>query len=265
MPKMRINRALAAAGVASRRGAEELIRAGRVSVNGAVISELATQIDPQRETLMVDGKPVAQASPVYYLFYKPRGMVSTAKDERGRSCVGDICHDLEGMPQPVGRLDRASEGLMLLTNDGEAALRLSHPRYGISKEYLVTIQPPLTDRDARRLTTGVELEDGPAVFVGISLRSQEHGRSRLAVTVAEGRYRIIRRALESLGYEVLRLKRVRLGGLTLGELKPGQTRQLTVAEAKDLRRTLKIDVKKPAAPRTDKKKPGDGPKRPPTA
>jgi 23S rRNA pseudouridine2605 synthase len=240
MPKMRINRALAAAGVASRRGAEELVLAGRVSINGVKVDQLATQVDPERDQIMLDGKVLKAAAPAYYLFYKPRGMVATAKDERNRSCVGDICKDLAGAPQPVGRLDRASEGLMLLTNDGAVALRLSHPRYGITKEYLVTVQPQLTDRDARHLTAGIELDDGPAVFVGITLRSQEAGRSRLAVTVAEGRYRIIRRALEKLNYEVLRLKRTRLGGLTLGELKPGETRPLTAPEVRELRRALKI-------------------------
>jgi 23S rRNA pseudouridine2605 synthase len=241
VPKMRINRALASAGVASRRGAEELIKAGRVRVNGAVVTELATQVDPIHDKLLLDGKPLKSAPLAYYLYYKPRGMVSTLSDEQGRECLGDVCQKLAGAPRPVGRLDRASEGLLLLTNDGAVALRLTHPRYGVTKDYQVTVSPRLTDRDARRLTEGVTLDDGIAKFTGIELQAQADDRSRLLVTVAEGRYRLIRRAFENLGYEVLRLKRTRLGGLTLNKLAVGAVRELSRTEVSDLRRQLKLE------------------------
>lgn len=238
---MRINRALAAAGVASRRGAEELIRAGRVRLNGQLVTALAVQVDPAKDKLSLDGKPIALAAVVYFLFHKPRGMIATAKDERGRPCVGDICRGLPGNPRPVGRLDRASEGLMLLTNDGDAALRLTHPRYGIVKEYHVTLEPRLVQRDVKRVMQGVELEDGPAKVLGLVLRGEDEQRSRVGVTVAEGRYHLVRRIFESLGYQVKRLVRVRMGCLSLGKLTLNETRQLTVAEIRELRKALKLD------------------------
>lgn len=240
MPLMRINRALATAGVASRRKAEELIRAGRVRINDIVVTELATQVDPARDRIALDGKPLTAAPSVYYLYYKPRGLITTLSDELGRECLGDVCQKLKGAPRPVGRLDRASEGLLLLTNDGAVAMRLTHPRYGVTKDYQVTVSPRLTDRDARHLTAGVQLDDGLARFTGIDLQMQESDRSRLLVTVAEGRYRLIRRAFESLGYAVLRLKRVRLGGLALNKLAVGEVRELTRTEVADLKRQLKL-------------------------
>jgi pseudouridine synthase len=238
MTTIRINRALALAGVASRRGAEELVAAGRVSLNGAVVTSLGVQVDPQRDELLLDGRRLKLQPQVYFLFHKPRGMLSTMQDEQGRECVGAVARELPGSPKPVGRLDRASEGLMLLTNDGDVALRLAHPRYGVQKEYQVTLAPRLTDADARRMVDGVALEDGLARFVGIELLAQETDRSRLQVVVQEGRNRLIRRVCEALGYRVLRLKRVRLGLLVLGRLQPGATRQMGAAEADNLRRSL---------------------------
>lgn len=250
MPTMRINRALAAAGVASRRGAEELVRAGRVRVNGQLVTDLATQINPLSDKLSVDGKPVELNAPVYYLFHKPRGMIATAKDELGRPCVGDVCGGLAGHPQPVGRLDRPSEGLMLLTNDGSVALRLTHPRYGVTKEYQVTVEPRLTQRDAKRLLEGVELEDGPARLVEMRLRGEDSTLSRLAVVVAEGRFHLVRRIFAALGYEVTRLKRVRLGCLSLDKLPLGETRPLSTTEVRELKRALKLE---PAATARERK------------
>lgn len=241
MPKMRINRALAAAGAASRRGAEELIRAGRVRVNDAVVTDLATQVDLERDRLLLDGKPLQPAALVYYIYYKPRGMISTLHDEHGRECLGDVCRKLKGAPRPVGRLDRASEGLLLLTNDGAVAQRLTHPRYGVTKDYQVTVAPRLTDRDARRLTEGIGLDDGVARFTGIDLLEQHADRCRLLVTVAEGRYRLIRRAFAALGYDVLRLKRTRLGVLTLSKLAVGGVRELLRTEVAELKRQLKLE------------------------
>jgi len=236
---MRINRALAAAGVASRRGAEELIRAGRVRLNGELVSDLATTVDLVRDELSLDGRILSiSTESFYYAYYKPRGMVCTMQDERQRGCVGDICRELKGHPSPVGRLDRASEGLLLLTNDGELANRLMHPRYGVEKGYLATVKPELTDLDAGRLTAGIELDDGSARFLEISLLERTRDRSRVQVTVAEGRNRLIRRCFESLGYSVHRLKRLSVGGLSLGKLQPGKFRQLASQEIGALKRLV---------------------------
>lgn len=234
---MRINRALAAAGVASRRGAEALILAGRVRLNGQLVTSLAVRVDPAHDVLSLDGRPLELTGEFhYYAYYKPRGVVSTMEDERGRDCVGEVCRALAGQPVPVGRLDRASEGLLLLTNDGELANRITHPRYRIRKKYLVTVKPALTDRDAQQLVTGLTLEDGPARFLELALVEAARDRSRLEVVVDEGRNRLVRRCFAALDYTVRRLKRLGIGGLVLGNLQPGQSRTLSAGELKDLRR-----------------------------
>jgi pseudouridine synthase len=234
---MRINRALAAAGVASRRGAEELIRAGRVKLNGRVVTDLAVRVDPDRDVLALDGRRLSlELTRVYYAYYKPRGVVCTLDDEHGRASLGELCRALKGQPVPVGRLDRASEGLLLLTNDGELAHRLMHPRYGVRKKYLVTVSPPLAEPDAEQLVTSVELEDGPARFYGLTLIQQSRERSRLEAVVDEGRNRLVRRCFEALGYRVHRLKRLGIGGLVLGALAPKQVRELSAGEVADLKR-----------------------------
>ncbi|MBN2083476.1 rRNA pseudouridine synthase [bacterium] len=241
MSDMRINRALAAAGVASRRTAEEYIRAGRVRLNGAVVSDLATRVDPRRDELMLDGRVVKiSLDYVYFIYNKPRGQVSTMTDERGRPCVGDVCRDLPGQPRLVGRLDRASEGLMLLTTDGELANRLTHPRYGVKKAYQVAVQPVLTTAAAGRLVQGVELEDGPAALESITLLEASRQGSLVEVVISEGRNRLIRRCFAAIHYEVRKLKRVRLGTLQLGRLKTGQTRPLNGREVADLKQLVKL-------------------------
>lgn len=241
MTKVRINRALAQAGVASRRGAEKLIRAGRVTLNGKAVTSLATTVDTASDVLTLDGKRLNFAEKHhYYLMHKPRGVVSTMRDERGRPCVGDSCRELRGNVNPVGRLDRASEGLLLLTDDGELAHRLTHPRYEVSKHYRVTISPALQDADGARLVAGVELDDGMARLLEIVLESSDSERSRLAVTVGEGRNRLIRRIFAQLGYSVRRLKRVQLGSLSLGKLALGEVRPLRPAEVLEIKRSVGI-------------------------
>jgi 23S rRNA pseudouridine2605 synthase len=242
MTKLRINRALAQAGVASRRGAETLIRAGRVKVNGKAVTDLATTVDTASDVLTLDGKRLSFAKKYhYYMMHKPRGVVSTMQDERGRPCVGDSCRELTGNVSPVGRLDRASEGLLLLTDDGELAHRLTHPRYEVSKHYRVTITPALRDADGARLVAGVELDDGMARLLEIVLESSDGERSRLVVTVGEGRNRLIRRIFEQLGYSVRRLKRVQLGSLSLGKVALGEIRALRPAEVRELKRSVGIN------------------------
>ncbi|MCC7478825.1 rRNA pseudouridine synthase [bacterium] len=241
MTSMRINRALAQAGVASRRGAEQLVLAGRVRVNGAVVTDLATTIDPARDKLMLDGKSINLQALTYFAYYKPRGIVTSMEDERKRPCVGELCRSLPGKPRPVGRLDRASEGLLILTSDGELANRLTHPRYGVRKEYQVTISPRINDPNARQMIEGVELEDGPARFEGIELQESAGDRSRLLVVVSEGRYRLIRRVCEKLGFKVLRLKRIRIGPVALGRVQVGETRPLSGDEIKQLKKQVGME------------------------
>jgi 23S rRNA pseudouridine2605 synthase len=238
---MRINRAIAQAGVCSRRAAEQLITSGQVSINDKVVRDLATTVDIRRDRIRV-GKQLLHFAfkRSYYVYYKPRGVVSTMYDDRGRASVGELCETLPGHPKPVGRLDRASEGLMLLCSDGDVANHMTHPRYGVSKEYRVTVHPRLTEPDANQMVEGVELEDGPAWFDTLELVSLEKDRSRLSVVLSEGRNRVIRRICEALGYEVLRLKRTRFGPLTLDKLAPGEYRPLTAGEVRSLRRSLQL-------------------------
>jgi len=238
MEEIRINRALASAGVASRRKAEQWVLDGRVQVNGVVVRDLAVRIDPEHDLLAVDGKELRLQGNAYYLYYKPRGVISTLSDESNRECLGDLCKGLAGNPRPVGRLDRKSEGLMLLTNDGQLANQLMHPRYGVQKEYLATVSPPLKSQHAARLVGEVELEDGPAKFVGMEMGLRSKDRVQVLVTVAEGRNRLVRRMFEHFNYSVKRLLRIKIGNLELGKLKPGEHRKLSGREVKHLKQSV---------------------------
>ena len=170
MSSMRINRAIAQAGVCSRRAAEQLVSSGQVRVNDKVVTDLATTVDVHRDRIKVRGKLLHfEFRHHYFVYYKPRGVVSTMNDELGRASVGELCATLPGSPRPVGRLDRASEGLMLLCSDGEVANHMTHPRYGVSKQYRVTVSPRLSESDAQRMVDGVRLEDGEAHFDTIEL------------------------------------------------------------------------------------------------
>ena len=228
LPGERLQRLLSRAGVASRRKAEELIVAGRVTVNGrpAKLGDRAESGDDVR----VDGRALAPPAPqVTYMLYKPRGVVSTAKDERGREMVLELLPPTPGL-HPVGRLDRDSEGLLLLTTDGDLTLRLTHPRYGHEKEYRVWSRQGTLANDAiARLMRGLMLEDGPAK--AISARPAPGGA---VIVLNEGRNRQLRRMLEAVGYEVERLLRTRIGSLGLGGLAAGQWREVTAGELGEL-------------------------------
>lgn len=239
---VRINKAVAMSGIASRRNAEKLILAGKVQVNGKTVTDLATRVDPRSDKISVNGKALEPEHSRYYIYYKPRGEISTMEDERGRRCTGDLCRSLPGSPVLVGRLDRASEGLALLTNDGSIANHILHPRYEVSKEYQATVQPQLSEDAAKRAVEGVRLEDGIARFTSIVLEDQERDRSRVLVTVEEGRNRLIRRVFHALGFDTLRLRRIRIATLSLGNLKPGEYRELTDKELANLKRALKFSA-----------------------
>jgi len=230
---------MAQAGVGSRRRAEELIRAGRVSVNG-VTATLGATADPDRDEITLDGSPVVAEPRAYWILHKPRGVVTTTRDPEGRPTVLDLLPaEARGRRLfPVGRLDLDSEGLLLLTNDGEVAQAMLHPSLGCEKEYRVTARGRISPTTRRILAAGIELDDGPMAPCGVGPVRYDPGTnaSTFHLTLREGRKRQIRRALATRGHPVLRLVRVRMGPLRLGELRPRQARTLTAAERQTLPR-----------------------------
>ena len=231
----RLQKILAQAGVASRRRAEELIVAGRVAVNGNVVTELGSKADPAADRITVDGKPIRpEGRKVYLLLNKPTGYMTTLKDPEGRPIVTDLVKDVPERVFPVGRLDYNTEGLLILTNDGAWANRLAHPRHEVEKEYLVRVRGGVAPEQIRRLAAGVELSDGRTAPAKVAKVRESDSNSWLSIAIHEGRYRQVRRMCEAVSLAVVRLKRVRYGFLELGDLKPGSYRQLTPAEVKRL-------------------------------
>ncbi len=225
---MRLARYLAHSGVASRRAAEELIRAGRVTVGGERVSDPARDVD-DRSRVEVDGEPVAPEPREVWLLNKPAGVVSTAREPGSRPAVVDLVRSSRRL-YPVGRLDADSTGLILLTNDGELANRLTHPRYEVPRTYRARVRRTLDDAQVRKLGAGVELEDGPTAPARVRRLSPRV----LELELREGRNRQVRRMLEAVGNEVVDLKRIRLGSLALGELGEGRSRKLSPAEIERL-------------------------------
>jgi len=235
--RVRLQRILAAAGVASRRRAEELIAAGRVRVNGT-LAGLGDSADPEQDVVTLDGVALHEERTRYWVVHKPRGVLTTVRDPQGRPTVLDLLPRREARLFPVGRLDRDTEGLVLLTNDGPLAHALLHPSLGNEREYQVTVLGDVPPEALRRLESGVELEDGrtaPARVGGVR-REAASGTTSFHLTLVEGRKRQIRRALTVLGHPVRRLLRVRLGPLRLGLLPPGAARPLTTREVAALQR-----------------------------
>jgi 23S rRNA pseudouridine2605 synthase len=228
---MRLNAYLARAGVASRRGAEELIRAGRVRVNGEVAG-LATFVEP-RDTVEVDGRPIEPEPLTYVLLHKPAGVVTTARDPQGRATVvGLVGHERRVVP--VGRLDADTTGALLLTNDGPLAHRLMHPRYEVDKVYEAEVEGEPSDETLAQLAEGVELDDGRTA----PARVRRLGPSLVELTIHEGRKHQVKRMLQAVGHPVRRLHRNRYAGLTLDGLAPGEWRELTSDEVKRLKEPL---------------------------
>jgi pseudouridine synthase len=220
---MRLNAYLARAGVASRRAADELIKAGRVTVNGAP-GQLNTFVE-SRDRVEVDGRPVALQRLAYVLLNKPAGVVTTARDPQGRRTVLDLV-PRDPRVVPVGRLDADTTGALLLTNDGPLAHRLAHPRYGVEKVYVADVEGAPTDATLQRLRDGIELDDGPTA----AARVHRLAANRIELALHEGRNRQVRRMLEAVGHPVTRLHRATYAGLTAQGLEPGQWRELTTAE-----------------------------------
>jgi pseudouridine synthase len=235
---MRINRALAKLGYGSRRSAEQLVRTGKVEVNGEIITDLAAQVDPECDRISVAGRKAPRQSAAIRViaFYKPRGILSTWKDERGRRCLGDY-FPARGSARmfAVGRLDRDSEGLLLVTNDGDLAHKLTHPSFEVPRTYEVTVAPLPDAAALKRLSGATRLSDGPVQPESVRPVATSGPRGTLQVTLSEGRHRVVRRMLAAHGFEVLKLRRTRFGSVSLGTLKPGRYRELASGEIKRLR------------------------------
>ena len=239
MPRLRLNKVLAQAGLTSRRGAERLITEGRVAINGTVIRELATLADPAVDVVTVNGTPLPRAEALrYLLLHKPRGYVTTVRDPQGRPVVTALVPD-DVRLYPVGRLDADVEGALLLTNDGPLTHRLLHPRYEVPRVYEADVAGDVRADGLARWRRGVTLEDGPAKPLDVARLGRGDGATtRLKLTFTEGRTHEVKRYCEALGHRVVRLRRVAFGSIELGRLRPGQWRTLTPREVAQLRRTV---------------------------
>lgn len=235
--ELRLQKLLAAAGVASRRDAEKLITDGRVTLNGQTVTQLGTKADPDVDTVCVDGQPIdLHPKKVYILLNKPRGYTSTREDPHAPKVVIDLVRDVNTHVYPVGRLDVDTEGLLILTNDGDFAMKITHPKHKIPKTYRAEVRGLVAQEILSILSRGIMLEDGftaPAKthLVGMNTARQA---STVDITITEGRKRQVRRMFETVGHPVVRLTRTKIGNLTLGKLKPGEWRFLTPEEVQGL-------------------------------
>jgi 23S rRNA pseudouridine2605 synthase len=240
----RLNHYLARHGVASRRGADALIEQGRVRLNGAP-TRPGTQVDPGADQVTVDGLPIGEPVPLRTLvLHKPLGVVSTRSDPQGRPTVLDMVDDPRGL-YPVGRLDADSRGLLLLTSDGDLALRVTHPRHGITKLYRATVTPHPSKQTLRQIIEGVSLSDGPARALDARLAGEERKGEVVEVLMAEGRKREVRRLFAAVGLRVTDLTRIAVGPVTLGRLREGHARPLTRVEERELYQAVGLTPPKP--------------------
>jgi pseudouridine synthase len=254
---MRLNKFLAHAGVCSRREADRWIAEGRVSVNGQVVLELGEKIDPGRDRVQANGRPVRaeKERPLYILLNKPAGRVVSVKDPFGRPTVMELLHHLPARVYPVGRLDLDTEGALLLTNDGDLALRLSHPRFGVTKTYEVRVEGEPGEEDLDKVRRGIFLEGRKSAPARVLVVRRGRRHTTLKVEIHEGRKREIRKLFEAVGYPVAGLVRVDFAGLTLEGLKTGQWRHLKTAEVSRLKGVAGLPVRPPAtsSPPTDRR------------
>ena len=232
--KIRLQKFLSEAGIASRRKAEEMIRSGLVKVNGK-IANIGDSVDPKTDSVSVGGKKVKKENSLrYILLNKPRGYVTTTDDDLGRKCVLELVSGVKERIYPVGRLDRISEGALILTNDGEFANAMMHPSKHVPKTYRVTVRPGITLEQVDILSTGVDIDGRMTAPADVRVLSKEDGRAALEIVLYEGRNRQIRRMCEALELEVARLKRTAVGSVKLGMLKTGEWRDLTPQEVESL-------------------------------
>ncbi len=236
---IRLQKVLAAAGVGSRRACEELIEAGRVSVDGRVVREQGMRVDPATAAIHVDGSRIAAAAGhIVLALNKPEGVVTTMSDEQGRPCVGDMVSDRVERLFHVGRLDTDTEGLLLLTNDGELGQRLAHPSHAVPKTYLAQVTGVIPRDLGKRMREGIDLDDGPATVDRFRVVESAGSRVLVEVILHEGRKHIVRRMFDAVGLPVERLVRVRIGPIAIGDLRVGRTRVLGAAEVASLYRTV---------------------------
>lgn len=238
----RLQKVMAVRGIASRRKCEEYIQAGKVRVNGQIITQLGYKVDPQKDFIEVDGNTIVQdEAKVYVLLNKPLKVITSVHDPRGRKTVIDLLTNIHERIYPVGRLDYETEGLLLLTNDGDVAFRMTHPSYEIDKEYIATIKGVPSENSLELLRKGVILNDGLTAPANVSLVSKErNGDSNIKLIIHEGRNRQVRRMCEHIGHPVIHLQRSRIEFLTIDHLKVGQYRNLTTEEIERLKRALNM-------------------------
>jgi 23S rRNA pseudouridine2605 synthase len=236
MTSQRLQKILAAAGVASRRKAEEIILEGRVRVNGQIVNELGAKADPGRDRIEVDGRAVHSEEPVVLILNKPRGVVSTASDPEGRETVVDLVRGVRRRVYPVGRLDYATSGALLLTNHGALAHALTHPKFGVEKVYVVKVKGRVPPSLLDKWRKGVKLDDGKTRPAEVFMLEQNDSFTWVRIGIHEGRNRQIRRMAEATGLQVSKLKRVAFAGITIEGLRPGQWRELTDRELSRLKR-----------------------------
>jgi 23S rRNA pseudouridine2605 synthase len=234
----RLQKILAQAGIASRRQAEVLISEGKVEVNGKVVTELGTKVNPDQDRIVVKGKPIQKEEKRTFLFYKPLYVISSMHDPQGRKVVPDFFRKINERVYPVGRLDFDTEGLLLVTNDGELANHLLHPRFEVEKQYVATVKGIPDESSLEQLRNGVYLEDGLTAPAEVKLLQKRDDDSKIKLTIHEGRNRQIRRMCKVIGHPVMHLVRTRLANLTVKGLKRGEYRELSAAEVKGLKKLL---------------------------
>lgn len=239
--KVRIQKVLSEIGLMSRRKAEKAILDGKIKVNGRVIT-LGTKIDISKDTVHIGSEKVdikAHHRDIYIMMYKPRGYVTTTNDELGRKCVMDLLTDVKERVYPIGRLDKVSEGLLLFTNDGKFANFMMHPSSDILKTYRVTVKNNITDEHIIKLATGVVIDSGKTSPADLKVISKEDNRSVFNISISEGKNRQIRKMCEAIGLDIIRLKRISIGNLKLGMLRPGQYKYLTPEDLKAIKSSFK--------------------------
>ncbi|MDO3679219.1 pseudouridine synthase [Paenibacillus ehimensis] len=233
----RLQKVLAEAGVASRRKCEELITAGRVEVNDKVVTTLGVKVDPSQDFIKVDGKPIRRQSKVYVIFNKPKGVITSAQDPEGRKTVTEFFKNIKQRIYPIGRLDYDTEGLLLLTNDGEFAHLLTHPKHHVPRTYLATVKGVPHGSLLDKLKNGIELEDGMTAPAEVEYQDvrPEANESVVKITIFEGRNRQVRRMFDAIHHPVIKLKRIQFGPLQLSGVPRGKFRHLTPQEVNELR------------------------------
>ena len=234
----RLQKVMAHAGIASRRKSEDIIKEGRVKVNGEVVTELGTKVNSKKDEIKVDDKVISSEKKVYILLNKPTGYITTVDDPENRKTVLDLIENIPQRIYPVGRLDQDTSGLLLLTNDGQLTYKLTHPSFEINKRYMVVVEGKIGDKDLKKLETGVELKDGITAPAKVKLLDRDTNRSIFSLNIHEGRNRQIRRMCKILGYKVKELKRVSFSFLTVDELDEGVFRFLSDEEVQKLKKVV---------------------------